>query len=102
MHDTITTNPTIASAIAIYVVYTAVAGAQDYKKLVAGQRLWFYRKWNAELGLLTLGGSVALLAAGRAGDVTTFPSALAGGCTTFSASQSPLSFSGSFLPPSAP
>ena len=77
MQDTIIANAAITGALAIYVVYAAVAGAQDYKKLVAGERLWFYRKWSFELGLLTLGGVVALLATGRANDVTTFPGALA-------------------------
>jgi membrane protease YdiL (CAAX protease family) len=76
VQDTTIANAFVTGAIAMYVVYAAFAGAQDYKKLVAGERLWFYRKWSAELGLLTLGGAAALLATGRIGDVTTFPSAL--------------------------
>src|SRR5262249_49872912 len=67
----------IAAAVLIYVVYTAIAGPRDYKKLIAGQRLWFFRKWSSELGLLTLGGAVALLIVGRGGDVLTFPAGLA-------------------------
>jgi len=77
MLDTFNTNAIIVAAVVIYVVYAAIAGAQDYKKLIAGQRLWFFRKWSNELGLLTLGGAVALLATGRGGDVLAFPAGLA-------------------------
>ena len=72
-----TTNAIIVGAIALYVVYTAIVGAQDYKKLVAGQRVWFFRKWSIELFLLTMGGAGALLAAGHIVDAITFPAALA-------------------------
>src|SRR5262249_15585517 len=75
--DTFSTNASIAAAVLIYVVYTAIAGPRDYKKLIAGQRLWFFRKWSSDLGLLTLGGAVALLIVGRGGDVLTFPAGLA-------------------------
>jgi hypothetical protein len=33
----VNTNAIIAAAVVIYVVYTAIAGPRDYKKLIAGQ-----------------------------------------------------------------
>ena len=81
MQDSIVADGIIAGVTLLFIVYTAIGGARDYKKLVAAtnpeQRLRFFRKWTLELLVLTLGGVAALLITGRAADVITFPVALA-------------------------
>jgi hypothetical protein len=81
MHDGIVTDAIIAGVTTLYLLYTTFAGASDYKDLAAAthreQRLRFYRKWGAELVLLTMGGAVALVLTGRSADLITFPDALA-------------------------
>lgn len=81
MQASVTSDAALASIIAIYLVFTAISGARDYKKLAAAtnpeQRVSFYRKWGAELILLTVGGVAALLFTGRGADLMAFPRALA-------------------------
>jgi membrane protease YdiL (CAAX protease family) len=80
MHDSTVSDALIAGVIFLYLAYTTFAGARDYKNLAAAtnpeQRLLFFRKWGAELIMLTLGGVFALAITGRSADLIAFPRAL--------------------------